>query len=147
MMIGKEAPGFALTSMDGQPVLRKSFKGKPLVINFWATWCTPCLMEQAAFLQAQKHYAGQVQFLGVVYMDTKEAVEQFVREFGDPFLVAFDKNSRMAIDYGVGGIPETFFVDAQGTIRRKFRGALTLKQLRKDLDPLVEESGKENFRR
>lgn len=123
---GKQAPDFSLQTLEGKTVTLQSFAGKPLVINFWATWCGPCFYEHAILKEARETYEKEgIKFLGVVYQDQKENVIQFLKELGEPFLVLLDPKSQMAISYGVGGVPETFFVDAQGIIRNKFQGALT----------------------
>lgn len=133
-MVGKKAPDFSLQTLDGKAVTLKSLSSSPMVINFWATWCGPCLLEHGVFKEANNLYGKEIKFLGVVYQDQKENAEHFVKEYGEAFLVLLDLESRMAIDYGVGGIPETFFVDGQGVIRSKYTGLLSFDHLKKELE-------------
>lgn len=137
VLIGKPAPAFALRTLEGDPINAASLLGQPLVINFWATWCGPCLHEHRVFRQAAERFAGKgVRFFGVVYQDKEANVREFLAEFGTPFEVLLDPGSTMAIDYGVGGVPETFFVDAQGVIREKFSGMLTMEYLERQIEGL-----------
>lgn len=145
MMVGKPSPDFVLQTLDGKTLTRESLKGRPFVINFWATWCGPCFFEHGVFKEVSERYAKEhteerVEFLGVVYQDKKEAVEMFLKEYGTPFTVGLDPVSKMAIAFGVGGIPETFFVDAAGVIRSKFTGVLSVPQLEMQLEKLVKTS-------
>lgn len=138
VMIGKMAPDFSLQTADDKTVTRQSLQGSPLVINFWATWCGPCFYEHPVLKEARSTYEKEgVKFLGVVYQDKKEPVVQFLKELGEPFLVLFDPKSQMAIDYGVGGVPETFFVDKKGIISDKFQGILTKEYLNGQIQGLI----------
>ncbi|MBI2345833.1 MAG: redoxin domain-containing protein [Deltaproteobacteria bacterium] len=137
VLVGKPAPAFQLHTLDGEPMTLAALTGHPLVINFWATWCGPCLHEHRVFRQAAETFAGTgVRFLGVVYQDSETNVREFLEQFGRPFEVLLDLGSAMAIDYGVGGVPETFFVNAQGIIREKYSGALTMEYLKQQIEGL-----------
>lgn len=138
VLVGKNAPDFSLQTLEGKRVTLQSFSGQPLVINFWATWCGPCFYEHPILKEGRDIYEKEgVKFLGVVYQDQKENVIQFLKEMGEPFLVLLDPQNEMAISYGVGGVPETFFVDGQGIIRSKIQGALTLATLDLQLKNLL----------
>ncbi|MDO8526623.1 MAG: redoxin domain-containing protein [Deltaproteobacteria bacterium] len=133
-MTGKKAPDFSLKTLEGKEISLKSFEGHPVVLNFWATWCGPCLMEHKIFNEGRKIYEKEgVVFLGVVYQDKKESVQRFLKEYGEPFTVLTDKESKTAIDYGVGGVPETFFIDSHGTIYDKFSGIMTADYLERKI--------------
>ena len=139
-MVGKRAPDFLVETLDGKKVSFSSFVGKPIVLNFWATWCGPCFYEHAALREARKLYEKSgVQFLGIVYQDQKDSVAAFIKEEGEPFKVLFDPQSQGAIAYGVGGVPETFFIDAKGIIRNKFDGVLTSEYLQMQIENLQQK--------
>lgn len=134
VLVGKSAPAFNLEMLDGQRVTLESLRGFPIVMNFWATWCGPCLYEHAVLKEARGRYEKEgVQFLGVVYQDKRESVLAFLKEMGEPFTVLWDPNSQTAIDFGVGGVPETFFIDAQGIVRKKLAGALSKEYIERTL--------------
>ena len=138
-MIGKPAPDFALKNLEGKEVSLKSLEGKNLIVNFWATWCGPCYQEHAVLKAVQKNLAGDsLVLLGVVYQDTVENVKEYLKQEGKPFEVLFDPDNKMGIDYGVGGVPETFFIDSKGIIREKHSGVLTYPYVEFMLDKLNE---------
>ncbi|OGQ48172.1 MAG: hypothetical protein A3H42_06810 [Deltaproteobacteria bacterium RIFCSPLOWO2_02_FULL_46_8] len=138
VMIGKKAPSFSLETMEGKKFTLESIAGTPLVVNFWATWCGPCFYEHPVLKKARDRYEKEgVKFLGVVYQDQKETVLQFLKEEGSPFLALLDPESKMAIDYGVGGVPETFFIDANGIIQEKFSGILTTEYINEQIERLT----------
>ena len=124
-LLGQAAPPFALPTVDGtQMVSLESLKGRPAVINFWATWCVPCYQEHPALNSAAQAMQGEVQFLGMVYEDEPARVQAFLQERGNAYPSLLDEGGRTAIAYGVYGVPETYFVDAAGRIVEKFVGPL-----------------------
>ena len=124
-LTGKPAPDFSLTLFDGRIVRLSDFRGKVVFLNFWASWCPPCRAEARLLEQSWQRYKDQgVVFLGVDIQDTEEAGRRFIQEFGITYMNGRDPNNRVAIDYGVYGIPETFFVDKDGRITYKHIGAL-----------------------
>ncbi|MCK6522349.1 TlpA family protein disulfide reductase [Myxococcota bacterium] len=130
VMEGREAPSFSLTDLDGQPVRLAELRGKPVVLNFWASWCTPCAYEHPELLAAAQRWAPQgVAFYGVVYGDTEEAARGFLKRRGSAYPNLLDLDQRVAIDYGVAGVPETYVIDRQGRIARKFVGPVSAKAL------------------
>lgn len=134
VLVGKPAPAFNLETLGGQRVTLESLSGSPIVLNFWATWCGPCFYEHPILKEARDQYEKEgVKFLGVVYQDKRESVLAFLKEMGEPFTVLWDPNSQTAIDFGVGGVPETFFIDAQGIVRKKLAGALSREYIEETL--------------
>jgi cytochrome c biogenesis protein CcmG/thiol:disulfide interchange protein DsbE len=124
-LIGHPAPAFSLSPAEGGPAVSlASLKGRPVVLNFWATWCVPCLEEHAALASAAQRLGGAVQFLGVVYEDEASQVQRFLEQRGKAYPSLFDGDGKTAIAYGVYGVPETYFIDPQGTIVAKFAGPL-----------------------
>lgn len=133
----KPAPTFALTDLDGKTWDLAELKGQVVVLNFWSTWCLPCKQEHPLLLQAAKVYP-EVRWLGVIYQDTPEKVRPYLVQKGQAFPHLIDPNGRVAIDYGVAGVPETYFVDRQGTIVLKHVGPLSQDVIADTLDPLLE---------
>ena len=140
-LVGRPAPVFALSTLEGAPVTLEGHRGKVLVVNFWASWCYPACYEEAPVLERNwRGYRDRgVVVLGVGIQDKREAVEKFVADFGLTFPIAQDLKGSVSVDYGVYGVPETFFVDRQGRIRVKHVGAVTDDVFRKTVDALLAE--------
>jgi cytochrome c biogenesis protein CcmG/thiol:disulfide interchange protein DsbE len=123
-LIGRAAPPFSLAPVGGgAPVSLQSLRGRPVVVNFWATWCVPCFEEHAALTAAARTF-GNAQFLGIVYEDDERQTQAFLAERGSSYPSLFDSDGRTAIAYGVFGVPETFFIDKDGRIVEKYVGPL-----------------------
>lgn len=134
-MIGRPAPAFALRDVTTSEELSlAALRGTPVVINFWATWCVPCLQEHAALVSTAASRGSDVQFIGVVYDDTPERVREFLQQHGRAYPSLLDEHGRTAIAYGVYGVPETFFVNRSGVIAAKHTGALTTTLLTRNLE-------------
>jgi peroxiredoxin len=131
--VGKPAPDFAGTDLDGMPVSLSDYRGHPLVINFWASWCGPCRAEQSGIERALVDYAPQgLQVLGITVRDNLEAARIFRDEFKMPYRSLFDQAARLEFAYQVDAPPSSIFIDATGIVRFKITGALSeagLKQL------------------
>lgn len=116
---------------EGAHVRVTAFRGTPLVVNFWATWCAPCVAEMPDFQQVAEETAGQVSFLGVNYRDPdREAAGAFVTELGITYPLAVDPAGEFLTEVGGVGMPTTLFVDAGGLITYRHTGALDIEQLR-----------------
>ncbi len=118
---GRPAPAFELLDLAGEPVALEDLKGNPLVLNFWASWCGPCALEHPVLLEGARAYPEAV-FLGVVYGDTVEAAQTFLKNRGSGYPNLQDPEQRTAINYGVAGIPETFFIGRDGLVVHKVTG-------------------------
>ncbi len=120
---GKSAPSFDLPLLDGSGALTdEDLKGHPVVINFWASWCIPCREEAPLFERTWKSYRDEgVIFLGVNIKDAESDARAFVEEFGITYPVVRDLDQILTKDFGVTGLPETFFVDHRWT----FIGAIS----------------------
>lgn len=132
-LINKKAPDVRLVELSGGGSVRlASLKGRPAVVNFWATWCIPCVQEHGA-LTAGARANPDVAFLGVVYEDTAENAAGFLAQRGMAYPSYSDDDGKASIAFGVYGVPETFFIDAHGTIVDKYVGPLDDDTLRAKL--------------
>lgn len=137
-LVGRPAPLFALRSFEGVPTGLEQLRGKPVVLNFWASWCFPACYEEAPDLEAawQTYRERGVVVLGVDIQDREADGKAFLQRFGLTFPNGLDPGT-IAIDYGVYGVPETFFIDKRGQIRYKHVGALTQALLRAKIEELL----------
>lgn len=138
LLAGKPAPAFSLRTLDGsQTVSLEQFRGRPVVINFWASWCGPCRYEHGDIISASREFGSQAQFLGIVFEDTDDNAREFLQELGPtPFPQLVDAKSRTSVDYGVSGVPETYVITADGIIQDKIVGPITREKLAKLLQEL-----------
>ncbi|MGH7771237.1 MAG: TlpA family protein disulfide reductase [Candidatus Binatia bacterium] len=134
-LIARRAPPFTLTLFDGRTVRLEDFRGKVVFLNFWASWCPPCRAEARTLEAAWQRYKDrEVVFLGVNIQDREEDARLFLQEFGITYLNGRDASAKIAIGYGVWGLPETFFIDREGRITFKQVGALGLPIITAKLD-------------
>jgi cytochrome c biogenesis protein CcmG/thiol:disulfide interchange protein DsbE len=137
-LVGKPAPRFALTSVsNGQSIDITSFRGKPVVLNFWATWCGPCWEEHPTLTETSRVMGERVQFLGVVFQDDPVKIQDFLRQRGSAYPTVIDDRGQTAMAYGVGGVPETFILDENGTIVAKHDGPISSEELQSYLAKVV----------
>ena len=133
-LIGKPAPTFALREVGTGRVLDlAALKGKPVVLNFWATWCGPCWEEHPVLVANARMLQPNVQFLGVVFQDEEQKILGFLQQRGSGYPTVVDEAGKTAIAYGVGGIPETYFIDANGVIAAKYTGPMSTDILQANL--------------
>jgi cytochrome c biogenesis protein CcmG/thiol:disulfide interchange protein DsbE len=124
--VGAPAIAFDLKTLDGKPAGLTSFRGKPLVLNFFASWCDPCRDEIPLINElAAKASKGGYSVLGIAVEDTRAAVTEFAKESKLTFPIALDLNSTVKRAYRIFGPPATFFIDGQGVIRDVVLGPIT----------------------
>ena len=134
----RAAPDFTKDSLSGETVRLSELRGKVVMVDFWTSWCPPCRREAPTLAEVYREYAHRnVEFIGVAIWDDRNRVEDYVLEFDLPYLNLIDEKGRIAIDYGVAGIPEKFFIDGNGDVVRKFVGPMDAESLREALDNLV----------
>ena len=137
-LVGKPAPEFVLHDFEGGAVSLASLRGKPVVVNFWASWCQPCVAEHPLLVAAAERYRGEVAFIGVVPSeDNAEAVARFTGRFGRWGPVYHDTDGRVSIAYGVFKLPETYFLSSDGTIVSKVAGPLDEQSLAANLGAVL----------
>lgn len=111
------APAFTFTTFDGQTISSTDLLGKGVVLNFWASWCDPCRDEAAMLEQTwQREKDNDIVFIGLDYLDQEPAAKAYMAEFGITYPSGPDLQSAAARRYGIKGVPETFFINPQGSI-------------------------------
>ncbi len=153
-LVDHPAPEFALPVMaldgpvdgretTGDTVRLTELEGDIVVLNFFASWCVPCRLEHRSLTRAARRYSDQgVRFFGVVYNDEAPAVRSYIRQLGgQSYPALLDPGQRVAIDYGLVGVPETFFIDENGVVRRKVFSAVNDAILDDQLQKMIAERG------
>jgi cytochrome c biogenesis protein CcmG/thiol:disulfide interchange protein DsbE len=154
-LVGKLAPDFALPVMamdgpvdgretTGDTVRLADLRGNVVVLNFYASWCIPCRAEHRDLTRVARRYANRnVKFFGVVYNDEAANIRRYVRQLGgQAYPALLDPAQRVAIDYGLVGVPETFFIDPAGVVQRKIFSAVNQATLTQEIESLLaEQSG------
>lgn len=133
VQIGNRAPDFSLTTLDGRMVKLSDYRGKVVILNFWATWCPPCKAEVPEFERFyQEHHSDSIEILAVDITSqekSKEAVSDFIKSYGISYQIVLDETGAAADLYRISAIPTTYIIDAQGIIRQKVTGAMKYQAL------------------
>ncbi len=125
-LLGKPAPDFDLPALgdEGTRVTRAQLAGRPWVLNVWGTWCVECRVEHDALMAIARQ--GALPIIGLNWKDDDAAAKQWLVQLGNPYTaIAVDRDGRVAIDFGVYGAPETFFIDERGIVQYRHVGAMT----------------------
>ena len=137
-LIGKPVPEFTLPPIEGRDdgLSSADLRGEVSLVNVWASWCVPCRAENPLMVELSK--TGEVPIYGINYKDKAGEALAFLDELGDPFTrIGADLSGRVAIDWGVYGIPETFVIDAAGRVAYKHVGPFNRQILEEDILPVV----------
>jgi len=136
------APDFTVYDADGNAVHLSDFRGKPVVLNFWASWCGPCKMEMPDFQAKYEELGDSVEFMMVNATDggreTVDTAQAFLEEVGYSFPVYFDSDYEANYAYGVTGLPTTFFINAEGYVEAYAPGAIPADLLQQGIDMILE---------
>jgi len=121
VMVGRPAPSLPLA----QGLLGT---GKPVLVNFFASWCAPCLAEHPLFARLKQREGATI--IGIAWKDKPEATRAWLARLGDPFAATgYDTDGKLALDWGLSGVPETYLVDGKGIVRLHFRGPISERDL------------------
>lgn len=125
-LIGQKAPPFKLTTFDNKKLTSASLNNKAIVLNFWSSWCIPCIEEVEVLNSSHEKYKNEdIVFMGVnIWDDEKNAID-FINRHDAHYLNGFDPNNEIQVNYGIEGVPETYFISKEGIIINKFQGQLT----------------------
>ncbi|MER3397338.1 MAG: hypothetical protein C4315_10300 [Chloroflexota bacterium] len=120
------APDFTLKLFDGGEFKLSAYRGRPVVLNFWASWCGPCRAEAPVLENAWQQYQDQgVMLVGLAVQDREESARAFIQEFGLTYPMGLDVGDRVATLYQITGLPTSVFIDGQGRIRHRWVGAIS----------------------
>lgn len=123
---GRQAPTFSVEGLNGERVSLEDYRGRLVVLNFWASWCPPCREEAPLFAELDRTFDdSELVVLGIAVWDDASAARDFLRQYGLTYPNALDADGRIAIAYGVAGVPETFFIGPDGRLLGKYPGAVT----------------------
>ena len=141
-LVGKKAPSFVAPKVGGQLVSLENYKNKPLVLNFWASWCPPCRDETPGMERIWRKYEDQgVVILGINVQDGEKEAERYISEFGVTFSNALDLDGSITVDYGVTGLPVTFFIDNDSVVTGRWVGSISEDRLDNWVSNLIFSTG------
>jgi cytochrome c biogenesis protein CcmG/thiol:disulfide interchange protein DsbE len=136
--IGQPAPNFVLADLDGNPLRLDALRGRPVIVNFWASWCGPCVEEFPLLVNASAAHRGDgLVVIGIVFRDRSEAARAFMARMGASWPAAMDPGEFVATRYGIIGPPETFFIDRKGVIAGRQIGQLGAADLQRGLGQIL----------
>ena len=139
------AGSFSLENLDGKNVNLSDYQGSPLVIDFWSSWCGPCIKEASILSEAEKEWSFRgIKFIGIAVWDESDQIKEFMNKYNIQYDIVIDKNGSTAVDFGVIAVPEKFFVTSDGSFAFKINGPNNKKSLDGYLSRLLEEDKKNN---
>lgn len=138
--VGKPAPDFLLQTPDGSDLRLTDLRGKPVLVNFWASWCTPCREEMPRIVRAYDAAGGEFVVVAIDLQENDAIIRDFAADFGMTFPIAIDRTGEVGQTWRIGGpvqgIPSSYFIDAQGVMRARVFGPLSDDSLRENLEAL-----------
>lgn len=136
-LVGKPAPALVLPNLEGGPAVDLSeLRGRPVLVNFYASWCAPCRVEHPYLFALSKDR--RIVLLGVAYKDEPAKTLAFLEELGDPFAATgVDRDGRLGLDWGLTGVPESYLIDASGTVVAKHAGPLDPASIQAFVKPVM----------
>jgi cytochrome c biogenesis protein CcmG/thiol:disulfide interchange protein DsbE len=139
--VGSLAPDFTLQTIDGQAITLSDFvtDDKPVVLNFWATWCPPCRVEMPFFESASHLYDGEVAILGLNQAESAETMAAYARDHGLTYPLLIDRDMKVNNLYGVLNLPTTVFIDRNGIVREVLIGTISQAALEERIEGLLEQ--------
>src|SRR5471032_433173 len=139
VMVNRPAPSLAAPALRaGEPALTSDLlkTGKPVLVNFFASWCTPCLAEHPLMTRLASREG--VAIVGIAWKNRPDEARAWLARLGDPFAAeGYDLDGKMAVDWGLSGVPETFLIDGKGIVRLHFRTPITERDLTERILPLL----------
>ncbi len=125
-LTGKQYPPFNLTTFDGKTLNSGSLDGKAIVLNFWSSWCIPCVEELEVINRSYRKYRDKdTVFIGVNIWDKYENAVSFINKHRPDYSNGFDPDNEIHVNYGIAGVPETYFISKEGIVVNRFQGQLT----------------------
>lgn len=138
MQIGKKAPNFVVSDLEGKKIELKDLQGKGVFLNFWGTWCKPCEKEMPYMNELYPKYKEKgVEIIALNADETNIAVKNFANQYGLKFPVAIDKGQEIIGTYSVGPLPTTFLIDKEGNVIEKITGTQTMEQMEEYLKKIT----------
>ena len=136
-----QADDFSLKLMAGGTLTLSELRGKAVMVDFWSSWCPPCRQEAPVLAEVYLEYEGfPVEFVGVDIWDVPSAAQEHIDRYNVPYPNGIDADGIIAINYGVTGLPEKFFISPEGTIVKKFVGPMSPSKLRGILNDMLDPS-------
>lgn len=137
-LVGKKTPFFVAPKVGGQLISLEDYKERPLILNFWASWCPPCRDETPGMERVWRKYKDEgVIILGINVQDGEKEAERYISEFGVTFSNALDLDGSITVDYGITGLPVTFFINKKGFVIGRWVGSISEDKLDNRVSSLI----------